>query len=631
MDHLEASRSNSKRSSSPSLFDDLKVSTKPPLVKSKPSPKKPKKKKKKKKKPRRFGPIETLSTSSIKKTTTMSNKFLPVTTSSPEITTKSRWRLVAEKLFNPIWSNNNDKTKNIHKIQRVIDNSKQPEYINDEPSVILESTREYSPNSRKFHFGKINTHEKGSPQNQHDTVSSRYKIDTSGSSNSRLLDYDLSERAYHHQQQQQQQRPKFTSDMYNQYQYQQQHPYQNMNLQRDFDTDPIIDYDDTYTDVDYSRLRSGFRNKPRKYQRFDMSKFHDPIYDDDNDDDNNYRNNERKNIQNKYNNRKNWSTKWGQWKDYWRPIIQVDEEIDKTRNNGRIYGKFDSTWPINDKSITRNEKIPWTIIDETRKNIYNNKINRIKDKNIINDTLKEDNIKDENLPLPKITMTTWNSLTSDPATWPFKLSGAKPWPKDKNGKSYNPNAELVHKLGLDKQNRLLNVKNNDNDDDNKISEIKESQLNSNNNNWKTHEKWPDNDDNWPSKLNNWDVELTKQSNNQVTWSPKWKQFTYHKVNNLPFTKAGNIDNPTKSKNSYIAVSALSSVNNWHKNDIEEIPIDTNNNIMNNNHDDPTRQMLFQQTPWKKSVNASRDKIIITKDTLENQLDDLRQNHFNVSI
>ena len=56
-------------------------------------------------------------------------------------------------------------------------------------------------------------------------------------------------------------------------------------------------------------------------------------------------------------------------------------------------------------------------------------------------------------------MKSWNSLTSDPATWPFKLPAAKPWPKDQNGKSYNPNADLVRKLGLDKQNRLLSEKN----------------------------------------------------------------------------------------------------------------------------------------------------------------------------
>nr|XP_034176899.1 uncharacterized protein LOC117602696 isoform X2 [Osmia lignaria] len=58
----------------------------------------------------------------------------------------------------------------------------------------------------------------------------------------------------------------------------------------------------------------------------------------------------------------------------------------------------------------------------------------------------------EKVVLPQITMKTWNSLTSDPATWPQKLPGAKPWPKDENGKSYNPNADLVKKLGLDKQN-----------------------------------------------------------------------------------------------------------------------------------------------------------------------------------
>ncbi|XP_046812912.1 uncharacterized protein LOC124421595 [Vespa crabro] len=53
--------------------------------------------------------------------------------------------------------------------------------------------------------------------------------------------------------------------------------------------------------------------------------------------------------------------------------------------------------------------------------------------------------------LPKISMATWNSLTSDPATWPYRSSDTKPWPKDENGKSYNPNADLVKKLGLDKK------------------------------------------------------------------------------------------------------------------------------------------------------------------------------------
>ncbi|KAG7200151.1 hypothetical protein KM043_000588 [Ampulex compressa] len=53
--------------------------------------------------------------------------------------------------------------------------------------------------------------------------------------------------------------------------------------------------------------------------------------------------------------------------------------------------------------------------------------------------------------LPRIGMKTWSSLTSDPATWPYKLPGAKPWPKDENGKSYNPNADLVKKLGLEEE------------------------------------------------------------------------------------------------------------------------------------------------------------------------------------
>ncbi|XP_043680127.1 trichohyalin-like [Vespula pensylvanica] len=57
--------------------------------------------------------------------------------------------------------------------------------------------------------------------------------------------------------------------------------------------------------------------------------------------------------------------------------------------------------------------------------------------------------------LPKISMATWNSLTSDPATWPYRSSDTKPWPKDENGKSYNPNADLVKKLGLDKDDGTI--------------------------------------------------------------------------------------------------------------------------------------------------------------------------------
>lgn len=66
---------------------------------------------------------------------------------------------------------------------------------------------------------------------------------------------------------------------------------------------------------------------------------------------------------------------------------------------------------------------------------------------------KKQNTNDE-VVVPKITMKTWNSLTSDPATWPYKLPSAKPWPKDENGKSYNPNADLIRKLGLDKENNV---------------------------------------------------------------------------------------------------------------------------------------------------------------------------------
>lgn len=95
--------------------------------------------------------------------------------------------------------------------------------------------------------------------------------------------------------------------------------------------------------------------------------------------------------------------------------------------------KLSSLWPQTDRAVkSYDQSITW---DKSKNHSELNKKEDISDKVV----------------LPKITMKTWNSLTSDPATWPYKLPSAKPWPKDENGKSYNPNADLVKKLGLDKE------------------------------------------------------------------------------------------------------------------------------------------------------------------------------------
>lgn len=96
----------------------------------------------------------------------------------------------------------------------------------------------------------------------------------------------------------------------------------------------------------------------------------------------------------------------------------------------------------------------WPQVDETMKSYEQNELtSREKNKNHSELNKKEDT--GNKVVLPKITMKTWNSLTSDPATWPYKLPSAKPWPKDENGKSYNPNADLIKKLGLDKENNPM--------------------------------------------------------------------------------------------------------------------------------------------------------------------------------
>jgi len=102
-------------------------------------------------------------------------------------------------------------------------------------------------------------------------------------------------------------------------------------------------------------------------------------------------------------------------------------------------------WPVNEMPPL------WTQIDKTIKPYGQDELTAWERNKNHSELNKKEDINNK-VVLPKITMKTWNSLTSDPATWPYKLPSAKPWPKDENGKSYNPNADLIKKLGLDKEN-----------------------------------------------------------------------------------------------------------------------------------------------------------------------------------
>nr|XP_031845672.1 uncharacterized protein LOC116432648 [Nomia melanderi] len=146
-------------------------------------------------------------------------------------------------------------------------------------------------------------------------------------------------------------------------------------------------------------------------------------------------------------------------KSYWSPLINEEdgEDVpvpDKTSQQARVNHAWDrhrSAWPVENPL-----KVPssWHQDDRSMKLYDRDQSNLAWEKNDNRSDpsrLPTKHESKEKVVLPQITMKTWNSLTSDPATWPHKLPGAKPWPKDENGKSYNPNADLVKKLGLDKQ------------------------------------------------------------------------------------------------------------------------------------------------------------------------------------
>lgn len=119
-----------------------------------------------------------------------------------------------------------------------------------------------------------------------------------------------------------------------------------------------------------------------------------------------------------------WNKSWQNNRDYW------SELNDRANDNTNTYPETERIKP-KEQGWDHERTIP--------------KINKNRPE------LKSNKEQIDNNELPKISMKTWTSLTSDPATWPFKLPGVKPWPKDENGHTYNPNADLVRKLGLDQE------------------------------------------------------------------------------------------------------------------------------------------------------------------------------------
>ncbi|CAD6229918.1 GSCOCG00006641001-RA-CDS [Cotesia congregata] len=604
----------------------------PITEKLKPPTEKPKKKKKKKKKPR-----SQFSTSTQQPPSTTSSPITPSTTPAP--TEATHWRIFPELFGSPVRNSLHKEPSNLAKIHYAVGKYQKPSvgssnrnsdtedtstgYLNDQVPGILD------PLSRKFHFGKINTHEKDSPNlNQHEQPSI-YDPERDRA----MVDYPLAGRGY--------QEPPRTrvGDRFDRY----RPSYVGERVRNQI----FKDYQEPASYPGEFPRQAPYA-KAWKYSKYDLSPPVDPYYEDE---------------------RSNWATRYRAWQTFWRPIFEIEDADEAKRR--MLFGKFSPSSSSLQGSLSGGKsdkamQIPWRSIDDSRSKSYSREQLPVADKTRNHSEFNEalsvkssKQIKDENVALPKITMKTWNSLTSDPATWPFKLSDAKPWPKDKNGKSYNPNADLVRKLGLDKQERLLEK------EDKKLNKgVKDDDLNLNlNGNGKVKNPWtsdtrkmwpikmspkiqsvgawvmPADDNGWssfnqqhfedsewhkgkPSGMTKWNVEFAKPVQDI---QPKWKQFSYHKINTQP-GKSGTAEE--SRRNAFIAVSAVSPSkylgNEWRKNDVEENfgdnPIRTNGDI---DRDDPSTQLLHNR--WQTQVARPTDRRNLT-DPLEYQLEELRLNN-----
>ncbi|XP_015597942.1 uncharacterized protein LOC107269040 isoform X1 [Cephus cinctus] len=691
------------------------------------TPKKNRKKlkKKKKKKPRQHRyPIST--------TAIASTPSLLTTTETPWLTTPMEWRLVAERLIGPPWLWNLQDDPNVAKVrfssnprlkpsparefgQQILDSKQREEHkaLNTErQALMLESAREYTQ-PRHLHYGKVNTHQTLVP---HRESVSGYATERE---NSRIRDYDPPERSYQRYGQYSPPR-EFSRGRSREEEfippesYAQNHEYR----------PPGLEYAASKSWQDTAQFKYGRPSWKTDDRSVESGKW-------------GWRDSGDLKLWPQVDDSRPWQSN----RDYW-PHLEADP--DKTRSPQRGHTEQQpwetvagvaNSWPGKPSS-------PWPTTDKN-KGYYREESSWDKGRNrseLSRDAVKQNKDKDKGL-APKVTMKSWNSLTSDPATWPFKLPGTKPWPKDKNGKSYNPNADLVRKLGLDKQGRLLSDKESTSDfksyqpsnakykavkiskdvapkvqdslkqpvswplkmtpgkqwpikpskdynpdvdlvkaltlEDNprswtgnvdnsrkgwqeksaispKIQSVGAWVMPADQSTWKPYNlkaldsynrdiedagrRWPtsvsESQGTWPSKSEDgpWPSKITENWNNfgksspPGTW-PKWKQFAYHRVTAMPVMNTGSSMDGSRSRNAFIAMSAVSpkyNGNQWRKNDIEETPAQQSI-TGSTDPDHPSSQLRAGIEPaiytWKKDGASIKRN---STDALEDQLEELRR-------
>ncbi|CAK9822760.1 hypothetical protein ANTRET_LOCUS1227, partial [Anthophora retusa] len=375
------------------------------------------------------------------------------TTETPWQTTPVQWRLVAERLFGPPWQQDpqeatqkttsprysvSQSPRSFPSIRELIEQNKSKNNLKSFPSdrkpILPEEVAELG-NQRLVRFGKIGAHQPGNVQ-PHREFAGVYDRSTDPE---RMPDYDIPE-TYHRLRYNQ------LSKAPREYLRRREEDYQgDFNIQADefprsqeYEPQPR-DYalSKSWPDLSY-RYNPPWRIEERPLLPVASEKWpwrqppRDPKY---------------------WPERNNFLPVE---KSYWSTLDQ-EEDAEQEAEAGKMWqqrswNRDRSGWPM-EKPLKMSP--PWQQGDRPVKLYDRDQANGVWEKSKNRSELNKSTMKQEakdKVVLPEITMKTWNSLTSDPATWPHKLPGAKPWPKDENGKSYNPNADLVKKLGLDKQN-----------------------------------------------------------------------------------------------------------------------------------------------------------------------------------
>ncbi|XP_076234979.1 uncharacterized protein LOC143179568 [Calliopsis andreniformis] len=356
---------------------------------------------------------------------------LLTTTETPWQTTPVQWRLVAERLFGPPWQQDQQgQPEKAPLVEQHKSNGNSKSFGAERKPVLAENVD--FGNQRIDRFGNV-----GSRQGHREFVNSYERPADS----ERMPEYDVAE-AYHRLRYNQMSPPS------REFLRRQEEDYQNdFNMQRDGfphqDYEPGRDFALSRSWPDLSLKYSPFWEEERPLLPIASEK----------------RPWRRGPNEGKYWPRGNYGPVDS---NYWSSLANEEEreeeaEADKLWKHQRTQYPWDRdrSWPM-EKSLkasppwSQNER-PLKLYDQQRLSVPG-VWDKSKNRSELNKSSSKHEASKEKEGLPEITMKTWNSLTSDPATWPHKLPGAKPWPKDENGKSYNPNADLVKKLGLDKQN-----------------------------------------------------------------------------------------------------------------------------------------------------------------------------------